>query len=181
MFQTEDRHKFSEIALSTSIKLNVVERDDFANLIPESGIGGGTTFGRIWITNGKLDVYITSDSIIPQGFYRGRSMCVFNDKEKQADFSRMQDRTTDSYKESRKIAASKMMIVRDHSACGTRGNLNPSKRKDVKERIGSANSKKIILYDTEYESIKKATEVLKMTRYEIEKLIKDGHGYKLPT
>jgi hypothetical protein len=173
LYETESKEEFTKISSAVSDKLNIVERKDFANLRPETGQGGDTVSNKIWITNGTKEMYILKTSVIPDGFYTGRSdRCVFKNKELQSLLSSRIDRSSERYIKTRKTAAEKMMAVRNHSKCGRTGDGNPAKRQEVKDKIRKARSKNITLNGVSYDSIKEATILLNTTRHEISKLLR---------
>ena len=177
LYCTTSADDFKDVGASVSEKLNIVERNDFANLRPETGEGGDTVSNKMWITDGETEMYILKTSPIPSGFRRGRSSrCVFNSKENQSMLSRRVDRKSKKYYESRKIATEKMMVTRDHTKCGKPGDLNPAKRQEVRDKIGASNSKPITINGIEYKSIKQATIDLNTTRHEISKLLRKESG-----
>ena len=91
IFETDSYDKFKILAREKSIELNIVDSPAWANLRIEDGQGGNTTSIRMWITDGKNDQYIFKKEIIPSGWMRGRSKCVFNDKNSQRKFSHKSD------------------------------------------------------------------------------------------
>jgi len=78
IFQSEDYEEFKQIALQKSIEFDIVDSEKWANLRIESGTGGDTVSGKMWITNEKEDKYILKTEVIPEGWRKGRSNCVFN-------------------------------------------------------------------------------------------------------
>ena len=86
-FETKDKKEFKKVALEYSNRFKVVESDEWANLVNEQGDGGNTTSNKIWITDEKIDKYISVFDLIPEGWRRGRSKCIFNDKKIQKEFS----------------------------------------------------------------------------------------------
>lgn len=100
------------------------------------GNGGDTVSWKQWITDGFADKYIDKTQIIPEGWKKGRSNCVFNNSDKQKEFSAKSDRKKFAETMKRKWAAGE--IIRDHSKCGTKGDNNPAKRPEVREKIKEA-------------------------------------------
>jgi len=90
---TEDYKLLKETAIKLSIEFNIVESDEWANLKIECGDGGSTSTGKKWVTNGTEDLYIMKDDPLPVGYRYGRCKCIFNDSEKQKEFSARSDRT----------------------------------------------------------------------------------------
>lgn len=134
IFETNDYQKFKEFAIKKSIELNIVLSSEWANLKLEEGDGGDTVSNKRWITDGKTDKYINKDLPIPDNWTYGRSNCVFNDSEKQKEFNKKIDRKKQS--NSMKLSWSEgKMDKRDHSKCGSKGDKNPSKRPEVREKI----------------------------------------------
>jgi hypothetical protein len=94
-----DALEIQKVALLFSVENNIVDSGDWANLKLENGLDGGCnsdnarrkvsatlkakgrttqienggTKGTIWITNGVSNYCISLNSIIPEGWYRGRS------------------------------------------------------------------------------------------------------------
>lgn len=87
LFETENVKEFKEKGNYYSELWNVVESDLWANFRPENGEGGDTVSCKCWITNGVIDKYHNKKEIVPEGWNKGRSNCVFNNKEKQRDFA----------------------------------------------------------------------------------------------
>lgn len=104
--------------------------------LTDGGDGGDTVSSKCWITNGVIDKYINKSESMPVGWEKGRSNCVFNDKSKQKQFSSKSDRKKFAETMKKKWAAGE--IVRDHSKCGTRGDDNPAKRPEVREKLKEA-------------------------------------------
>ena len=94
IFETADKELFKKTAIEYSQKWNIVESDDWANLKIEEGDGGDTVSNKMWITDGSTDKYILKDDVIPDGWYKGRSKCVFNDPSKQREFASRVDSNT---------------------------------------------------------------------------------------
>lgn len=136
LYETENYKEFVEYARDISIKFNVVNDISWANLKLEEGDGGDTVSNRIWITDGENNKYIINTCEIPDKWYKGRSNCVFNDKNKQAEFSKRTDRVKAGI--SIKKTWDEGRFIRDHSKCGVSGDKNPSKRKEVKAKISLA-------------------------------------------
>jgi hypothetical protein len=133
IFQTEDYQEFKKFATSLSIELNVVESAAWANLKLEEGDGGDTVSNKMWITNETNDKYILKTEDVPEGWRKGRSKCVFNDSEKQKQFSSKSDRVKAG--ESIKRAWDEGRFNRDHSKIGRFGDLNVAKRPEVRLKI----------------------------------------------
>jgi hypothetical protein len=133
IYETDDYEQFKSVAKSKSIELDIVNSVEWANLKLEEGDGGDTVSNKRWMTNGVKDKYINKDDVLPEGWEYGRCNCVFNDSKKQSVFSRSRDTTKQS--ESLKKVWSEGKFNRDHSKCGTRGDNNPTKRPEVKEKI----------------------------------------------
>lgn len=133
IFECEDLNTLKEYARNKSIEYNIVESEKWANLRIEDGDGGNTVSNKRWITNGIIDVYVDKNSHLEEGWKYGRSNCIFNNVEKQKEFSARSDRkkagesTHKSWKDGK--------VIRDHSKCGSKGDKNPTKRPEVKEKI----------------------------------------------
>jgi hypothetical protein len=100
------------------------------------GNGGDTVSWKQWITDGVVDKYIDKTQLIPEGWKKGRSNCIFNNSDKQKEFSAKSDRK--KFAETMKQKWASGEFVRDHSRCGTRGDDNPAKRPEVREKIKEA-------------------------------------------
>jgi hypothetical protein len=133
IYENENFEEFKKIAIQKSLEFDIVNSDKWANRKIEEGDGGDTVSNKKWITNGDLDKYINKDAILPDGWRYGRSNCVFNDPKKQKEFNSRVD------KQKRGISIKKCWdegrFNRDHSRCGIKGDKNPSKRIEVKEKI----------------------------------------------
>ena len=133
LLSTNDFDTFKFYAVEISILNNVVQSNEWANLKIEEGDGGDTVSNKKWITNGSVNKYLTNGLNLPQGWKYGRSNCVFNDSKKQKEFNLRvnQEKKGKSIKKAWKEGR----VIRDHSNCGTRGELNPSKRPEVREKM----------------------------------------------
>ena len=131
LLETENEDTFKTVAKQKSMELDVANSADWANLRPEEGDGGDTVSKKKWITNGKDEKY--TDDIIPEGWRYGRSdRCVFKNKEKQSEFAKRSDPVKRG--KGIKRAWDSGNFNRDHSKCGTKGDDNPSKRPEVREK-----------------------------------------------
>ena len=137
IYETDDYDDFKRVAIEKSHEYNIVESNEWANLRLEEGTGGDTVSNRTWITDGTIDKYVYKDSEIPEGWMKGRSNCVFNDPKKQRMFGSLADFKLRGEKIKESWANGKF-DHRDHSKCGTRGDDNPSKRPEVREKIRNA-------------------------------------------
>lgn len=134
IFESDNYEEFKKFAIKKSFDYDVVKSKEWANLKIEEGDGGDTVSSKKWITDGTVDKYISKGSDLPEGWKYGRSKCVFNDSKKQIIFSKKADKEKKS-KGMKDAWSSGKMNKRDHSKCGTKGENNPSKRKEVKEKI----------------------------------------------
>jgi hypothetical protein len=134
IFESHDYEEFKKIAIKRSTEFNVVDSDKWANIRPETGTGGDTVSNRFWINNGIKDKYHFKDKPLPEGWERGRINCVFNDSEKQKQFSSRAnlEKRGNSIK---KAWTEGKFDKRDNSKCGKKGDDNPSKRPEVKQKI----------------------------------------------
>lgn len=137
IFETEDYTKFKQTAIQKSIEFDVVDSDEWANLKIEEGDGGDTVSRKRWITDGNIDKYMNVDSILPDGWKFGRSNCVFNDPEKQSDFSKRADYIMRG-KSIKKAWDDGKMNHRDNSKCGVSGDDNPSKKPENRKKISDS-------------------------------------------
>lgn len=133
LLETNNFEEFKKFAIEKSLEYNIVNSPDWANKKIEEGDGGDTVSNKKWITNGIIDKYIDKNIKLPDGWKYGRTNCIFNNKEKQKEFSSKVDRVKNG--ELIKKAWKEGRIKRDHSKCGTKGILNPSKKPEIKEKI----------------------------------------------
>jgi len=133
LLATENFDEFKKKAISLSYEYNVVESKEWANRKIEEGDGGDTVSNKKWITNGIVDKYLTKGLELPEGWRYGRSNCIFNDPEKQKEFGSKAD--LEKRGESIKKAWDEGRVIRDHSKCGLKGELNVAKRPEVREKI----------------------------------------------
>lgn len=135
IFQTEIKSEIKEMGLYYSRLWNVVESDEWANLIEENGSGNANKGERVWITDGQKDVFAIRKDPLPEGWRKGRSKCVFNDPEKQREFSNRCDSETKSKAAKQCWKDGK---YDDRVVDWSKGENNPAKRPDVKEKIRQA-------------------------------------------
>jgi hypothetical protein len=140
IYETDSYEDFKEVAISKSIEFNVVQSDEWANLKIEGGDGGDTVSNKMWITDGKSDRYIIKDSPIPDGWFRGRSNCIFNDKNNQIRFNKLVSSENKS-SGMKKAWSDGKMDKRDHSKCGRKGEDNVACRPEVKDKISKSAKK----------------------------------------
>jgi len=132
IFECETKEEFKKYATKKSIEFNVVKSTEWANLKIEEGDGGDTVSNKMWVTDGKCDKYVFKDSIIEEGWKKGRSNCIFNDSKKQREFGMMADAAE---------RGKKIKEAWDAGKCDHRDNTNiGSKNKDpeVKAKISKA-------------------------------------------
>ena len=132
IFQTEIKTQIKEEGLYYSKLWNIVESEEWANLIEENGSGNATKGKRAWITNGTQDIFAIREDKLPNGWRYGRSKCVFNDSEKQKEFanrcsSETKSRIAKQCWEDGKYA--------DRKNYDISGDNNPAKRPGVREKI----------------------------------------------
>ena len=126
-----------ECSIKSERSYNVVESVEWANCRIEEGQGGDTVSNKMWITNGAQSKYHNKDIEIPEGWYRGRHNCIFNDSEKQKEFSSRVDRVKNGLGVKKAWDEGKF-DKRDHSKCGTKGKDNPACRPEVRKKISEA-------------------------------------------
>ena len=136
LFETDDFDLFKNYAIQISKKYDIVNSPEWANRKVEEGDGGDTVSNKKWITDGTTDRYLTNGLSLPEGWRYGRSKCIFNDSEKQKQFNKLADATKRGI--SIKKAWDEGRVIRDHSKCGVRGDLNPAKRQEVREKISAS-------------------------------------------
>lgn len=133
VLETESFEVFKVKAIELSIQHNVVESSNWANRKIEEGDGGDTVSNKKWITNGNEDRYLTIGLELPEGWKYGRSKCVFNDPDRQREFSIKSDRKKAG--EKTKQAWAEGRVKRDNSKLGRKGEANVSKRPEVAAKI----------------------------------------------
>lgn len=137
IFQSEIKEEIREMGLYYSRLWNIVDSKEWANLIEENAAGSANKGEKMWITDGNTDAFVTRKDSIPSGWRQGRSKCVFNDPEKQKEFSNRCDSETKSKaaKQCWKDGKYDERVV-DWS----KGENNPAKRPEVRAKIGKSNS-----------------------------------------
>lgn len=124
------------------------EREIFyiSTLAPEynmttGGEGGSTVHNKRWITDGNNNAYLLIGDPVPEGWRFGRSNCVFNDVEKQREFSKRGDRkkagATNSERWKNGTNKFSDELLKKMSERST-GDNNPSKRIDVRSKISES-------------------------------------------
>lgn len=136
VLETENFELFKAKAIELSMLYNVVESSEWANRKIEEGDGGDTVSNKKWITNGNEDRYLAIGLELPSGWRYGRSKCIFNDADNQKQFASKADLLKRG--SAIKKAWDEGRVTRDHSKCGTKGELNPAKRPEVREKIKAA-------------------------------------------
>ena len=134
IYESYSFEDFKKMAIKKSLEYDIVNSKEWANLKMEEGDGGDTVSNKKWITDGFCDKYLNNDLPLPNGWKYGRSNCVFNSSEKQKEFSKMQSHEK-RCEVVRKCWNSGKMDKRDHKKCGIKGDDNPSKRPEVREKI----------------------------------------------
>lgn len=174
IFETSDYNEFRKYAIAKSLEYDVIKSKEWANLKLEEGYGGDTVSCRMWITNGEDNRYVMKTEMIPENWYRGRSKCVFNDNEKQREFSLR------SGGKNKSQAIKEAWKNREKNGFGQRhiefqrGDNHSSKRFDVRAKIGLKNSKPICVKGIHFVSIKAACEFFGAKRHVIDRWIKNG-------
>jgi hypothetical protein len=135
IFRTEIKSEIKEMGLYYSRLWNVVESDEWANLIEENGSGNANKGERVWITDGTKDVFAMRNEELPEGWKYGRSKCVFNDPNKQKEFSNRCSSETKSKAAKQCWEEGK---YDKRVVDWTKGDDNPSKRPEVREKIRQA-------------------------------------------
>jgi hypothetical protein len=138
IYETDSYDDFVRVAKEKSLQLNVVESTEWANLKLEEGDGGDTVSSKRWITNGSIDMYWDKDSDLLEGWWFGRTNCRFNDSNFQRDMSsrsRLAQTPEIRYQAAAKATETKRQRG---SFPNISGDLNPSKREDVKEKLKAA-------------------------------------------
>ena len=135
IFESENYDEFVKVAKETSVSLNVVEDNSWANLKIEEGEGGDTVSSKRWITNGIDDKYHPINQELPNGWKLGRTNCVFNQKEFQKNMSK-RGHAKQTY-EIRKLAAAKATETKklNNTFPDISGDKNPTKLDSVKKKL----------------------------------------------
>lgn len=173
IYESQNFEEFKKIAISKSLEYNIIESEDWANLKIEEGDGGNTVSNKIWITDGIVDKFLDKTLTIPEGWNRGRSKCVFNNKENQSVFGKSADLKKRGDAIRKAWASGK--INRDHSKCGVRGELNPAKRKEVRDKISDSQKHPITVNGIDFQSIGDAVIRFGVCHRTIHKWIANGH------
>lgn len=139
IFQTEIKSEIKEMGLYYSRLWNVVESDEWANLIEENGSGNANKGEKMWITNNETDAFVMIKDGIPNGWRKGRSKCVFNDPNKQKEFS---NRCSSETKSKAAKQCWKDGKYDERAYVGQVGDTNPAKRPEVREKIRQAQLKR---------------------------------------
>lgn len=176
LFETEDFEEFRSFARKKSEELDVVSSKNWANLRIEDGDGGDTVSDKVWITNGTVDVYHIKTNPIPEGWRRGRSKCVFNDKKTQSEFSKRSDRLKAAEKTKERWANGE--VIRDHSKCGTKGDDNPSKRPENRKKISDSMKQPITVKGICFDSKGEAVLYFKTSHKTLNKWLEDENRNK---
>lgn len=134
ILETSDFEFFKKEAIRLSIEYDIVNSDQWANLKIEEGDGGNTVSNKKWITNGIQDKYLNNDLPLPEGWSYGRSHCVFNDSNFQRSLVKRQTKQQRS-EIIKKCWDTGKMDNRNHLNCGIKGDKNPAKRPEVKDKI----------------------------------------------
>ena len=132
IFQTDNIEEFRKVAVQKSLEFDVVNSNEWANRKLEEGDGGDTVSNKRWITDGKIDKYIDKNAVLPENWIYGRSNCIFNDSDKQSEFSSRTDRVK-AGKNIKKAWEDGKFDKRDLKGKLT-GDLNPSKRPEQREK-----------------------------------------------
>ena len=176
LYETENLQDFKTKSREFSEKWNVVNDSSWANLRPEEGDGGDTVSKLIWITNGQSDKYHPHSEPIPEGWRRGRNKCIFNDKEKQREFNRINHtkRSKEQKSLSMKRAWKEGRVVRDNTKLGRKGDANVAKRPEVKSKISQARKKPCKIRGIEFNSRTEAAAHFGVTAATISVWVKQG-------
>lgn len=170
LFETEDREEFKRYATEISRWLDVVQSNEFANKMLETGTGGSTVSGRRRITDGRVEKYISSLEQLPCGWKFGRSDTnPWKNSKKQTSLSNRQDRTSESYKQTRKRVGLMVSTTRDHSRCGRKGDAHPCKRPDIRDKISKAMSRPLEVDGIQYTSLQSAIKLRRQSAATIRK------------
>ena len=171
LLETDNYEKFRDFARKISEDFDIVNSKEWANMRIEDGEGGDTVSDKMWITNGLVDKYHIKTSPVPEGWHKGRSKCVFNDKKYQSEFSKRSDRI--KFGETMKNKWLNGEIVRDHSKCGVRGDSNPSKREEVRKKISESRKKPIFFRGIHFGSVGEAADYFEVSRGTITRWLKN--------
>lgn len=138
LFETENYAEFKEFAIKKSKEFNVVDSNEWANLKLEEGDGGDTVSSKMWITNGEEDKYILKETVIPNGWRKGRCKCIFNDPNRQKEFAARVDLEKRG-KALKQAWSDGKFDSRDHSKCAFKpGKDNVACRPEVREKLRKA-------------------------------------------
>lgn len=143
VFSCEDKQTFIDYARNYSIANDVVLSEEWANERHEEGNGGDTVSRKMWITDGQQSKYIDKGSEIPNGWYKGRSNCVFNDSSKQKEFSKRADRKKQSETMKQKWASGEIIRNDDYLKGNNSRNTDPIVRKKISEALKGKKKPKV--------------------------------------
>lgn len=161
IYETENKQELKNQGMYYSSLWNIVKSKEWANCIPEEGDGGNTVSNKFWITNGIQDKFNNKGEDIPTGWCKGRSTGGFTNKVIQKELSSRVDRK--KLGESVKKAWKEGRFIRDHSKCGIKGDLNPSKRSDVKAKKMLKACRPGIVRGISFRSVKEAALYFKVS------------------
>lgn len=141
-----DPIELQEFAFAFSELFDIVKSKEWANISIESGLfGGDTVSNKIWITDGVTDKYHMKDDPIPDGWCRGRTKCKFNDSEFQTEMCKRGHvvNSRRSTEEKKKSTEKALQTKRERNSFpDIRGDKNPAKRQEVKDKISKAANEK---------------------------------------
>jgi len=115
ILETDDFEVLKTKGLEFSKLYDVVDSNEWANMIPESGDGGSSTKNTIWITNGVNDKIIKNNRKIPEGWTKGRTNCIFNDSSNQKKFNSIKNQNYIKKIKVKKEKQKKILVKRTHS------------------------------------------------------------------
>lgn len=130
-YTIESLHQCDDSVLDEAEKKFISELQPKLNMTA-GGDGGNTTGNKRWVTDGVKNKYINKTDELPDGYRFGR-ICIFNDPEKQKEFSNRANRELQGTSIKAAWAAGKFEN-RDYSNNHFRKN-NPSKNPEQKELL----------------------------------------------
>ena len=140
ILETENHTEIKDQGRYYSELWDVVNSPQWANLRPEEGTGGDTVSNKFWITNESIDRYINKNEDIPEGWRKGRCTGGFTNKNIQKELSK-RGHNSEKYKDVMKDPAHREKLSKSKKGKPNfliRGDLNPSKRPEVREKISNS-------------------------------------------
>jgi hypothetical protein len=135
----DNKDEFREYSTELSIKLDVVNSNEWANKKLEEGDGGNTVGGLRCYNNDMVNAFYTEGSQ-PEGWVKGRWDTHNFSSEKQSNKSKKSTwRGSELNREQMR-----QLGLKNKGRPGFKGDLNPAKRDDVRAKISVKAKKKCV-------------------------------------